>query len=213
MLKIKICGITNLEDALLCAELGVDAIGFVFAPSPRKIEPNKAREIIKRLPPFLTKVGVFVNENVNKVKEIVEFCGLDVLQFHGDETPQYCEVFTQKVIKAFRIKGAEDLNSIKKYNVSAFLFDSAVKGQPFNWSLLRNFHCETPVILAGGLNPENLELALSVFHPYGVDVSSGVEAFPGKKDEKKLRKFIEVIRKWKEKVISENSGDVLSPKP
>lgn len=209
MLRVKICGITNLEDALLSVELGADALGFVFAPSPRRIEPKKAREIIRMLPPFLTTVGVFVNEDVSKVEEIAKLCALDALQFHGEESPEYCENFSRKVIKAFKIKDRKDLEEVKRYNVSAFLLDSAVKGQPFNWDILKGFQFPRPIILAGGLTPENLENALNIVRPYAVDVSSGVEACQGKKDESKLRRFMEVIRKWKGKGISESSVDAL----
>ncbi len=213
MLRVKICGITNLKDAMLSVELGADALGFIFAPSPRRIEPLMAREIIKRLPPFITTVGVFANEDIQKVKEISSLCGICVLQFHGDEPPQYCKLFSGKVIKAFKIEDKGDLEKLKEYEASAFLLDSPKRGQPFDWNLLRDFRCDTPVILAGGLNPYNLELVLSIFRPYAVDVSSGVEAYPGKKDETKLRRFMEVIRKWREKDTSVPSGDALFPKP
>jgi len=213
MLRVKICGITNLEDAMLSAKLGADALGFIFAPSPRRIEPVGAREIIRKLPPFLTTVGVFLNDDPKKVEEISHFCGLDALQFHGEESPGYCKGFSQKIIKAFKVQGKKDLERLKDYEASAFLLDSVQKGQPFDWNLLRNFPCDTPIILAGGLTPTNLELSLSIFYPYAVDVSSGVEAYPGKKDKNKLVKFMEVINKWKEKDISAISGDVSSPKP
>lgn len=213
MLRVKICGITNLEDALLSIELGADALGFIFAPSPRQIKPERAREIILRLPPFITTVGVFVDEDPRKVEDIADFCCLDALQFHGEESPEYCEIFRRKVIKAFKIRERKDLEKLNGYNVSAFLLDSAIKGQPFDWNLLRGLQCDKPIILAGGLNPENLESALNLIRPYAVDVSSGVEAYPGKKDEAKLRRFMEVIRKWREKVISGNSADASFPKP
>lgn len=213
MLRVKICGITNLEDAMLSIELGADALGFIFAPSPRGIEPGQAREIIKRLPPFVITVGVFLNENPEKVEEISRFCHLEALQFHGEESPAYCRRFSGKIIKAFKIQDKDDLERLKGYEVSAFLLDSAQRGKPFDWNLLRNFQCDTPIILAGGLNPDNLELALSMFCPYAVDVSSGVEAYPGKKDRNKLRRFMEVINKWRKKDISAISGDALSPKP
>ena len=197
MLRVKICGITNLEDALMAVELGADALGFIFADSPRRIDKGKAREIISKLPPFITTVGVFVNERKEVVEEIANECGLDALQFHGEETPDYCRHFKRKVIKAFKIRTKEDLEGLRYYDVSAYLLDSPVRGTPFDWDLLIGFHSDKPVILAGGLNPDNVSSALSKFVPYAVDVSSGVEEYPGKKDREKMIKFMEVIKKWR----------------
>ncbi|MGB9797703.1 MAG: phosphoribosylanthranilate isomerase [bacterium] len=212
MLRVKICGITNLEDAILAVNLGADALGFIFAPSPRRIEVEKAREIINSLPPFVTTVGVFVNEDARKVKEIADICKLDALQFHGEESPDYCEQFEKKVIKAFKVQSGKELERLKDYNVSAYLLDSPHKGKPFAWELLKGLHFEKPIILAGGLNADNLNEALNIFIPYAVDVSSGVEAYPGKKDERKLRRFMEVIKKWREKDISANSEEGSFPR-
>jgi phosphoribosylanthranilate isomerase len=197
MLRVKICGITNLEDALMAVELGADALGFIFADSPRRIDKEKAREIISKLPPFITTIGVFVNERREVVEEIANECGLDALQFHGEETPDYCRQFKRKVIKAFKIRTKEDLEGLRYYDVSAYLLDSPVRGIPFDWDLLTGFHSDKPVILAGGLNPDNVSSALSKFVPYAVDVSSGVEEYPGKKDREKIEKFMEVIKKWR----------------
>jgi phosphoribosylanthranilate isomerase len=197
MLRVKICGITNLEDALMAVELGADALGFIFADSPRRIDCEKAREIISKLPPFITTVGVFVNERREVVEEIANECGLDALQFHGEETPDYCRQFKRKVIKAFKIRTKEDLEGLRHYDVSSHLLDSPVRGTPFDWDLLIGFRSDKPIILAGGLNPDNMSFALSKFVPYGVDVSSGVEEYPGKKDREKLKKFMEVIKKWR----------------
>lgn len=213
MLKVKICGITNLEDALLAIELGADALGFIFAPSPRRVEVEKAKEIISNLPPFVISVGVFVDEEIAKVQEISHFCQLDAVQFHGDESPEYCRAFSGKVIKAFRISCKDDLKKTEKYEVSAFLLDSPQRGKPFDWTLLRDFSPTKPVILAGGLNADNIEHALEVFRPYAVDVSSGVEAYPGKKDKTKLANFMEVIHKWRKKAISELLAEDSSQKP
>lgn len=196
-MRVKICGITNLEDALMAVELGADALGFIFADSPRRIDKEKAREIISKLPPFITTIGVFVNERREVVEEIANECGLDALQFHGEETPDYCRQFKRKVIKAFKIRTKEDLEGLRYYDVSAYLLDSPVRGIPFDWDLLTGFHSDKPVILAGGLNPDNVSSALSKFVPYAVDVSSGVEEYPGKKDREKIEKFMEVIKKWR----------------
>jgi len=196
-LRVKICGITNLEDALMAVELGADALGFIFADSPRRIDKGKAREIISKLPPFITTVGVFVNEKREVVEEIANECGLDALQFHGEETPDYCRQFKRKVIKAFKIRTKKDLEELRYYDVSAYLLDSPVRGTPFDWDLLIGFYSDKPVILAGGLNPDNVSSALSKFVPYAVDVSSGVEEYPGKKDREKMIKFMEVIKKWR----------------
>jgi len=197
MLRVKVCGITNLEDALVAVELGADALGFIFADSPRRIDCEKAREIISKLPPFITTVGVFVNERREVVEEIANECGLDALQFHGEETPDYCKQFRKKVIKAFKIRIKEDLEGLRHYDVSAHLLDSPVRGTPFDWDLLIGLSERKPIILAGGLNPDNISFALSKFLPYAVDVSSGVEEYPGKKDREKLKKFMEVIKKWR----------------
>jgi phosphoribosylanthranilate isomerase len=200
MIKVKICGITNLEDALIAVEAGCDALGFVFAKSPRQISPVKAKEIIKRLPPFVKTVGVFVNEDPMVVKEVARKCGLDLLQFHGDEPPEYCEDFDLKIIKAFRIRGKEDIKRIEKYkNVAAYLLDGFSKdcygggGVKFNWELAKEVKVH-PIIVAGGLNPSNVKEVIRKLHPYGVDVSSGVESEPGKKDPEKMRRFIQMAK-------------------
>lgn len=181
----------------MAVELGADALGFIFADSPRRIDREKARKIISKLPPFITAVGVFVNERRELVEEIANECGLDALQFHGEETPDYCSQFRKKVIKAFKIRTKDDLERLRYYDVSAYLLDSSVRGTSFNWDLLIGFRSEKPIILAGGLNPDNISSALSKFLPYGIDVSSGVEEYPGKKDREKLKKFMEVIKKWR----------------
>ena len=201
MTRVKICGITNLDDALAAVEFGGDAIGFVFVPNtPRYIEPAKAAEIIARLPPFVTTVGLFVNDSKERIKQIADQCKLSVLQLHGQESPDFCLQFDRKVIKAFRVKDKESLDALPKYNVSAYLLDTYVKGAmggtgvTFDWSLASDAKKYGLVILAGGLNPENVAKAIQQVHPYGVDVSSGVEAEPGKKDHSKLKDFIEAAR-------------------
>jgi len=198
---IKICGITNLEDALETAELGADALGFVFyEKSPRKITKEKAKEIIDKMQTVM-KVGLFVDELEEKVKEITSYCNFDILQFHGDETPDYCKKFPQKIIKAFRIKDKESLVDIPKYEVDYYLLDAYSEVAPggtggtFNWDLAKEAKkFGRPIILSGGLNPENIIEALKKVSPFGVDVSSSVEASPGKKDHKKLKEFITKVK-------------------
>ncbi len=202
MTWIKICGITNIEDALKVVELGADALGFVFyEKSPRKTTKEKAKEIISSLPKEVVKVGLFVDELEERVNEITSYCNFDILQFHGDETPDYCKKFPQKIIKAFRIKDKESLVNIPKYEVDYYLLDAYSQvapggtGRTFNWELaIEAKKFERPIILSGGLNPENIIEAIEKVSPFGVDVSSGVESSPGKKDHKKLKEFITKVK-------------------
>ncbi len=200
MLKAKICGITDTKDALLAASLGAWALGFIFyKKSKRFVGPYKATKIIADLPPFVTPVGVFVDQNQGAVKEIAEFCGLRVLQFHGDETPEFCKRFkTYKIIKAFRVKEDFNIDLLRPYKslVSAFLFDRHEEGVPggtgktFDWKLIKeakNFG--VPIILSGGVHSNNVRTAFEEIRPYAVDVSSGVEDAPGKKSERSLTEF------------------------
>ncbi|MDI6689713.1 MAG: phosphoribosylanthranilate isomerase [Actinomycetota bacterium] len=204
MVRVKICGITNLEDALLAVKLGADALGFVFAESPRCIEPQVAAEIIKAIPPFVSRVGIFVDEDETWVKTVATICGLDILQFHGSESASYCMQFERKVIKAFRIKQFSDLDIFPGYRaVDAFLLDTFVEGRcggtgkTFDWRIARKAkEFGKPIILSGGLNPDNVAEAIRLVKPYAVDVSSGVEKEPGKKDPDKLRAFFENVRSW-----------------
>lgn len=200
--RIKICGITNLNDALTALEVGADALGFVFFPkSPRYIEPEQAREIIRELPPLVTVVGVFVDEHIDRVREIVKYCSLALLQLHGTESPEYCEWYSQRVIKVFRVKDRASIEEIKKYSVSGVLLDSysdkayGGTGSTFDWSLAREVVTLKPVVLAGGLTAENVGQAIAQVRPYGVDVSSGVERAPGNKDHEKMQYFVEAVRK------------------
>ncbi len=201
-LKVKICGITNVLDALAAVDAGADALGFVFYErSPRFVTVQCVREIIGALPPFVAKVGVFVNAPEELVKRTIRQCGLDTLQFHGDETPQFCRTFGLKTIKAFRIRDQQSLARLADYTEEAWLLDSDVSGKlggsgtKFNWELASEAKkMKRPIILAGGLTPENVAEAIRIVHPYAVDVSSGVESAPGKKDPVKMRDFIRMAR-------------------
>jgi phosphoribosylanthranilate isomerase len=203
MVKIKICGITNLEDAEVAIESGCDALGFVFyKKSPRYITPQQAKDIIKQLPKRGIKVGVFVNSREETIKNIAKFCGLDILQFHGNESPKFCNKFKgYKIIKVFRIKDKIDLRRILKYKTFAYLFDTFVESQPggtgrrFNWHLLRlSSGIKQPLFLSGGLNKSNVKRAIEIAQPDWVDVSSYVEIRPGRKNHKKIREFIKAAK-------------------
>jgi phosphoribosylanthranilate isomerase len=199
---IKICGITNEEDGLAAARLGADALGFVFAPSPRRISPEKARQIIKALPPLVQKVGVFVDEDLGEVSSVAEMCGLDILQFHGNESASYCDSCNQRVIKAMRLRNRQDLRSLAEYDgvVHALLLDTYLPdklggtGRTFNWEWASEAGKYGRIILAGGLNPGNVAAAISIVKPYGVDASSSLEKSPGVKDHEKMAQFIESVR-------------------
>lgn len=204
MTKIKICGTTNKHDALLASKLGVDMLGFIFWPkSKRYVDPKVAEDIVNELPDKILKVGVFVNESPEKVLEIAQDVELDALQFHGEETPEYCSRFMDKykVIKAVRVKDISSLEHVNEYNVDFILLDTykddaqGGTGATFDWSILENFEILRPVILSGGLNPDNVSVAIETAAPFGVDVASGVELSPGKKDEILLKKFISKVRK------------------
>ena len=198
MVKVKICGITSLEDALTAVAAGADALGFVFHPaSPRHISPQQAAEIIKLLPPFIQTVGLFVNEARDTVNSTADQCGLDVIQLHGEETPGYCDSVRRRVIKAFRVKDITTLDSLLQYHVSGCLLDAwspaahGGTGQTFNWEIAAEAAKRGHrIVLAGGLTPENVAEAVRRVKPYAVDVSSGVECSPGRKDAGKIIKFI-----------------------
>jgi phosphoribosylanthranilate isomerase len=198
MVQVKICGITNLEDAHVAVDCGADALGFVFyPPSPRYVTPAQAVRIIGALPPLVTTVGLFVDVACEVVNETVARCGLDRVQLHGRETPAFCGRISRPVIKAIRIKDAESLTALPDYVVSAYLLDAYVEGAlpggtgaSFAWELAARAKPYGPVILAGGLTPENIQSAIAQVRPYGVDVSSGVERLPGLKDHHRLQQFI-----------------------
>jgi len=202
MTMIKVCGITNEMDALRAVKLGVDALGFVFAESPRKVIPKIVKKIVSLLPPFVSTVGVFVNEDKEKVREIAQNCSLTSLQFHGKESPSYCHQFKQKVIKSFQVKDEEILKEIFQYKVDAYLLDTysidkrGGTGRTFDWEIAKKVkRLGVPIILSGGLNPENIVRAIIEVKPYAVDVSSGVEKERGKKDYQKLKDFVRKIKR------------------
>jgi phosphoribosylanthranilate isomerase len=202
MIRIKICGITNVDDALKAVDFGADALGFVFYKgSPRYVSPERAREIIRKLPPFVTTVGVFVDESRQEISNIVSHAGINVIQFHGDETPDACSI-SHCAIKAIRVKSIDSLEPLKLFRniVSAFLLDAYAPdalggtGLKFNWDIAVEAKQFGRIILAGGLTPDNVQDAISHVRPYGIDVSSGVEASKGKKDIQKMKAFIEKAR-------------------
>lgn len=203
MVKIKICGITNLEDAQAACSYGADALGFVFAKSPRRVSPQMVKTIIKKLPPFIVTVGVFVNEDRGKVSKIAAACGLGCLQFHGDETPGYCNYFKgrYKIVKAIRVRDKDSLAVLKKYDVDAFLLDSYVRGKrggtgiKFDWNLaVKAKRYGKPIILAGGIGIGNVRDAVKKVRPYAVDVSSAIEKAPGRKDYNLMKAFLGKVR-------------------
>jgi len=195
--KIKICGITNLEDSVMCVDLGIDALGFIFTRSERKIEPDKAREIINKLPPFVTTVGIFMDQELARVNEIADYTGIDVIQLHGNEPPEYCQRVNRKIIKRITITKDDTprwlISKAEKYSVSAYLLDpGAGSGKVFDWNCALGI--DLPLIIAGGLTPENVGAAVKLLKPYGVDAVSGVEKSAGLKDRDKVKKFITEVR-------------------
>lgn len=200
--KVKICGITNREDAHAAVAAGADLLGFVFCEdSPRHVTVAEAAAIAQTVPPQVVRVGLFVNATEELVAEAMSACGLQLLQFHGDETPEYCRQFGAMSMKAFRMKDAETLRQLREYPTDAWLLDAFVPGQrggtghTFNWELaVAAVQLGRPVFLAGGLTPENVAEAVRQVRPFGVDVSSGVEAAPGKKDHAKVRAFVQAAK-------------------
>jgi phosphoribosylanthranilate isomerase len=201
-IRIKICGITRAADALAAVRAGADALGFMFCQaSPRCLNHDQAATIIRALPPFIAKVGVFVNPTEAEVRAAIAGTGIDTLQFHGEESPEFCRQFGLKIIKAFRVRDAESLQQAQAYAPEAWLLDSYVAGQPggtgvtLNWELAADATRRYSwVILAGGLTPKNVADAVQKVKPYGVDVASGVESAPGEKDPEKLRAFVTAAR-------------------
>jgi len=203
--RIKICGITNEEDAAAALLAGADALGFVFyRKSPRWIDPAVADRIISSLPPFVAPVGVFVNEEVKVVRDLMDGCGLALAQLHGDETAAYCLELARPAVKALRIKDRGSFLALAEFQgragIRGFLLDAYAEdayggtGRTVDWALAAEAARSASVLLAGGLTPENVAEAIRAVRPYGVDVSSGVESTPGKKDAEKVRRFIQSAR-------------------
>ena len=195
--KVKVCGMTSLKDALVAVEEGADAVGFIFyKKSPRSVTMKTVREIVLELPPFVDTVGVFVDETAEQINKIADYCNLDIIQLHGDESPTFCKRIRRKVIKAFRIKDMQSVKKISSFQVSGFLLDTFSEnlhggtGKVFDWNLVLPAKKFGPVIMAGGLTPNNVQQAVRQVRPYGVDVCSGVESEPGIKDHKKVRAFL-----------------------
>jgi len=195
MVRVKICGISTVEGARAAVDAGAHALGFVFAPSPRQVDPATVRRIVDQLPPFVGKVGVFVNAGRKVIEEIVDYCHLDLLQFHGDESPGDCQGWRLPVIRAFRVRDHLFLNELPEYRVAAFLLDAFVPGRRggtgsgFNWELARDARQYGPIILAGGIRAENVERVIRTAEPFAIDVSSGVET-DGQKDLQKIRSLM-----------------------
>ena len=210
MVKVKICGITNLEDALAAVEYGADALGFVFAPSPRRVTAAAVKDIVSTLPPSVCKVGVFVNAELEHVRETMTMCNLDLAQLHGDEDPDCCAALFPKVIKVFTAASLPPPEALARYRVAAFMLDLEKNAGARDaerrrlWQLAREVGQNHPDILAGGLAPETVQDAIEAARPCAVDVSSGVEARPGKKDREKLRAFIAAA-----KAVGEHIGSPL----
>ena len=200
-MKIKICGITNAADARLCVECGVDALGFIFVErTPRYVTPDAAARIVATLPPFVTPVGVFWDHAPGHVKAVAEQCGLGALQFHGEEPPEDLQDYRLPVIKTLKVAVAADLARMAGYRVAAFLLDSPSRWSegesrpPIPWDVAADAARRHPVLLSAGLRPDNVAEAVRRVRPYGVDVNSGVEASPGRKDEARVRRFVTEAR-------------------
>jgi len=202
------CGVTRLVDAEAAVNAGVDALGFIFhAKSPRNIDPEQARNIIERLPPFVDTVGVFVDKKHKDVQEIIQYCGLNYAQLHGEESPKYCERLARfaapcRVLKAFRAAPGLAPGNIRPYDayVRGYLLDTYNEqmaggtGEIFDWKLIENLRLQRPLLLAGGLNSANILAALTAVRPYAVDVNSGLEKKPGVKDSKLIQTFVQQVR-------------------
>lgn len=202
MLKVKICGITNVDDAKAAVDAGADALGFIFADSPRKVSIETASRIITAIGPWTAVVGVFVDASTDEIRKTAERCRLTAVQLHGNEPATLAQKLGGlRVIKAFRVAPDFRADSLRNYPCDAFLFDTAQAGRfggtgkIFDWKLLKNARWPRPVIVSGGLNPGNVAAAVKLLRPYAVDVSSGVEKRPGRKDHKLVKEFIRNAKK------------------
>jgi len=205
--RVKMCGTTRLDDGLAAVRFGVDALGFIMYPkSPRYINPESVCKISDQLPPFLDRVGVLVNESIETAVHLVDVAGFSYLQLHGSESVHYCRELKQalpylKIIKAFRVGQQSRQGEFEPYEkcVDGFLLDTYIKGEKggtgemFDWSLVAKLNLKCPVILAGGLSPENIVSAIQTVHPYCVDINSGIETDPGKKDHNRLQRIMSLI--------------------
>ena len=204
MIHVKICGITSFNDAIMAANYGASALGFIFyEKSPRYINPEILKTWISNVPSSVKKVGVFVNKDVDKVNKIAEELNLGMVQLHGDESPEYCNQMIKPVIKVFRVNNKFDSITLNNYQVATFLFDTYNKenhggtGESFDWQSILQLNTEIPVILSGGLNADNVLEGIEVVKPSAVDVNSGVEAAPGKKDEEKIKNLFTILKNTK----------------
>ena len=204
--KVKICGMTNLKDVKVAVDGGVDAVGFIFyKKSPRSVTMQAVRKIVLELPPFVDSVGVFVNETAEQINKIADHCKLDRVQLHGNESPTFCKKIRRRVIKAIRVKDIQSLKKLSDYPVNSFLLDTFSEdqyggtGKVFDWNLAYPAKKYGPIILAGGLTPNNVRQAIQRIQPYGVDVCSGVESQPGIKDHKKMQAFLKNVKAERKK--------------
>jgi len=201
MIRVKFCGFTHQDDVAQAVALGADALGFVFyGPSSRYVSPAYAQTLTRSVPAFVTRVGLFVNEEAESVQRIFEIARLNLIQYHGEESPEFCDAIGLPYIKAFRVRKGMDLRTeMDRYpNASGFLLDAHVKGQPggtgerFDWELIPHTHA--PIILAGGLTPDNAKDAIDQVAPWALDVSGGIETKPGRKDPDKMARFMDACR-------------------
>ena len=201
MIRVKFCGFTHQDDVAQAVALGADALGFVFyGPSSRYVSPAHAQTLTRSVPAFVTRVGLFVNEEAETVQRIFEIARLNLIQYHGEESPEFCDAVGIPYIKAFRMRKGMDLRTeMDRYpNASGFLLDAYVKGQPggtgegFDWELIPQSHA--PIILAGGLTPDNAKDAIDQVAPWALDVSGGIETKPGRKDPDKMARFMNACR-------------------
>ena len=199
MIWIKVCGTTNVEDALLAAEAGADAIGLIFADSPRQVGPAQARKIVSALPDEIQKVGVFVNEKPGRIRHLADEVGLDYAQLHGDEAPKVVAEVKEsglRVIKALRVRDAESLERMEDYGADFYLLDAYSEkarggtGKSFDWSVAKTLKGYANILVSGGLTPDNVRAAIEFFEPYGVDASSSLEDAPGIKNGERVRRFV-----------------------
>jgi phosphoribosylanthranilate isomerase len=216
MVKVKVCGITSYEDAAMAIDMGVDALGFNFYnKSPRYIAPADAREIADKLPPFTSLVGLFVNElNLDVVRSVADMVKLTIIQLHGNEGPNYCsQLHPWRLIKAMRVGDNFDVSHVKDFPVSAILLDNysadayGGTGHLFDWGVaVQAKQYAKRIILAGGLTPENIVSAIRIVKPYGLDVCSGVESAPGRKDRVRLQNFMQEVQRGRQEIMKSTSG-------